>query len=74
MNALQTVAVVAEGAEPSKTAFYLAGGALALWAVLLSAVGLARPGFPAGVAQFRATIAVSAVLVVACVAAVLLTN
>lgn len=33
-------------AEPSKTPFYIAGGALALWAVVLAGIGLTRPSFP----------------------------
>ena len=33
-------------AEPSKVPFYLAGGALAAWAVILATVGLTRPSFP----------------------------
>ena len=32
--------------EPSKVPFYLAGGALAVWAVILAIVGLTRPEFP----------------------------
>jgi len=32
--------------EPSKVPFYLAGGVLALWAVVLAFMGLTRPSFP----------------------------
>jgi hypothetical protein len=32
--------------EPSHVAWYIAGGILASWAVVLSAIGLSRPDFP----------------------------
>jgi hypothetical protein len=60
--------------ETSKTAFYLAGGALAAWAVILSAVGLSRPEFPGSVAATRGVMAISAVLVIAAMAAAVVTG
>jgi hypothetical protein len=33
-------------AEPSKVPFYVAGGLLVAWAVVLAAVGLTAPEFP----------------------------
>jgi len=38
--------LAAEEAEPSKTAFYLCGGLLAAWAVVLGVIGLRSPDFP----------------------------
>lgn len=32
--------------EPDKLAFYIVGGALAAWAVILAFIGLSRPSFP----------------------------
>ena len=64
----------AEHAEPSKTAFYLAGGALAAWAVILSAVGLTRPEFPGSEAASRGVMAISAVLVIGAAAAAVATG
>jgi hypothetical protein len=49
-------------AEPSKVPFYLAGGVLALWAVVLSAAGLTRPSFPFGVVGQRVVVVTSLVL------------
>jgi hypothetical protein len=47
MSVLALILASAEGAEEhSKTAFYVAGGLLAVWAVLISLVGVARPSFP----------------------------
>jgi hypothetical protein len=63
VHALVTIATTAE-AEPSKTAFYILGGALAVWAVVLSAIGLTQPDFPRQAGQSRAVMAISAVLVV----------
>jgi hypothetical protein len=54
-----------EAAEPSKTAFYIAGGALAVWAVVLSVMGLRSPSFPNGAGGARGVMAISFVLMVA---------
>ena len=66
--------MAAEEAEPSKTAFYLCGGVLAAWAVALGFVGLRSPEFPGSERGQRGVIAVSAVLVVAAMAAAVLTS
>ena len=58
-----TLAVFA--AAPSKVPFYVAGGALAVWAVLLAAFGIRRPGFPGSKGGRRGVIGASALLVVA---------
>ena len=59
--ALQLAPVLA---EKSKTPFYLAGGILVAWALIVSmAIGMRRPSFPAGLSQQRAIMAVSVVLV-----------
>jgi hypothetical protein len=57
----------------SKTAFYIAGGLLVAWAVVVAALGLQRADFPAGTAAERGVIAVSAVLVVAAMATAVIT-
>jgi hypothetical protein len=49
-------------ATVSKVPFYIAGGALAAWAVILAALGLNRPGFPGGLRGQRGVIAISVVL------------
>ena len=66
--------LAAEEAEPSKTAFYLCGGALAAWAVALGFIGLRSPEFPGGQRGERGVIAISAVLVLAAMAAAVLTS
>jgi hypothetical protein len=63
----------AEEAEPSKTAFYVCGGLLASWAVLLGVVGLRSPEFPGGASAARGVMAISTVLVVATMAAAVIT-
>ena len=55
-------------ATVSKAPFYLAGGALAVWAVVLSAIGLTRPNFPGNTSGQRGVIAISLVLVVIAIA------
>ena len=51
--------------EPSKTPFYLAGGLLAGWAVLLGAFGFTHPDFPGSAVASRIVMLTSAVLVAA---------
>ena len=73
LHAIVTV-LAAEGAEVSKTPFYLAGGLLAGWAVLVSALGLARPDFPGSGGGARAVMGISAVLVLGTLAAAVATS
>ncbi len=60
--------------EPSKTLFYLAGGALALWAIGISVLGFTRPQYPSSPAQARAVMAISAALTAFVLVATLITN
>ena len=66
--------LAAEEAEPSKTAFYLCGGALAAWAVALGFIGLRSPELPGSQRGERGVIAISAVLVLAAITAAVLTS
>ncbi|GAC1437568.1 MAG: hypothetical protein NVSMB51_11920 [Solirubrobacteraceae bacterium] len=59
--------------EKSKTAFYLLGGALAVWAVVVSAIGFTKPDFPGDEGGARVVMGISAVLVVAATATAVLT-
>ena len=66
--------LILAAAEPSKVPFYLAGGALAAWAVVLASIGLTRPDFPYGARGERGVIALSAVLVVVAIAMAIATS
>ena len=73
LQALITLA--ASDGEPSKTAFYIAGGLLAVYAVAISALGITRMGnFPASTAQARGVMALSAVLVALAMGTAVLTG
>jgi hypothetical protein len=61
-------------AEPSKVAWYIAGGALAVWAVLLAAIGLSRPDFPGDLRGQRGVIAISFLIVVIAIGAAILSD
>jgi hypothetical protein len=61
-------------AEPSKVPFYVAGGVLAAWAVVLSAAGLTRPSFPYGVVGQRAVALISLVLAAVAIAMAIVTD
>ena len=67
MHTLATIltfaAETAEESEPSKTPFYIAGGLLAVWAVVVSAIGITRPNFPGSQGITRVVYAISTVLV-----------
>ena len=54
------------GAAKSKVPFYIAGGLLVSWALVLSlGLGLRKPDFPGSITGQRAVIAVTVVLVAA---------
>ena len=66
-------AVVEHSHESSKTAFYVAGAVLVGWALLVGALGVARPAFAEGEGTGRIVMVVSAVLAVAAMATSVLT-
>jgi plastocyanin len=71
--ALQLAPVLA--AEKSKLPFYIAGGILVAWALLLSlGLGLRKPDFPGSLAGQRTVMAISVVLVLAAVSTAVLTS
>jgi hypothetical protein len=74
MSVMATVLAAAEEAEPSKTAFYIVGGCLAVWAVLVGSIGIARPQFAAAAGASRAVIGLTALLVAGSLAAAVLTG
>jgi plastocyanin len=58
---------------PSKVPFYVAGGLLAGWAVLLGAFGITHPDFPGSAGPSRLVMLTSAVLVAATVTTAVIT-
>lgn len=63
------------GAEKSKVPFYIAGGLLVAWALVLSLViGARNKDFPATLSQQRGVIAVTAILVLAAVSMAVVTS
>lgn len=67
------VASAARVPSSAVNAFHLVGGLLALWAVLVAALGIMRPGFP-GKGGERVVTAVSVLLVAGAIAAALITG
>jgi hypothetical protein len=64
-----------EAHETSKTAFYTLGSVLAVYAVVVSAIGITRHAtFPPSKGAERAVMALSLVLVVATMASAILTS
>jgi len=63
-----------EGEESSKLLFYVLGGALAAWAVLVATLGIMRhETFPGSRGALRAVMAISAVLMVGAMASAVIT-
>ncbi len=62
-----------EAAEPSKVPFFIAGGAFAVWALLLFVIGMRSPDFPGQGAGERGVIAVSVVLMLTAMATSVIT-
>ena len=61
--------------ESSHTAFYIAGGLLALWAVVVSFIGIrGHENWPSSEGAARGIMGISAVLVVAAMATAVLTS
>jgi hypothetical protein len=63
-----------EHAEPSKTPFYVAGGVLAAWAVVVSAIGITQPEFPRTAGMTRGVYLISAVLMIGAMATAITTS
>jgi hypothetical protein len=59
---------------PSKVPFYIAGGALAAWAVILAAIGLNRPDFPGNLRGQRTVIGITFTIVVIAIAMAIVTS
>ena len=75
LHALTIVFAATEGHESSKTFFYVAGAVLAVFAVLISALGLSRIGtFPSSRVQARGVIGLAGLLVLAAMAAAIITS
>jgi len=68
------LALTIAAAEPDRTAFYIFGGLLAVWAVVLGLVGATQPAFPYGSRGARVVMLLSAVLVAAAMASAILTD
>ena len=60
--------------EPSKVPFFIIGGALAVYAVVLATIGIQRPNFPGGASGQRGVIALTLVMVVLAIGAAIVTS
>jgi hypothetical protein len=64
-----------EGAEPSKTLFYICGGALVVWALAVSALGIrSHESWPPSQSAARGVMTVSILLVLLAMASAVLTS
>jgi hypothetical protein len=70
---LALLSLAAEEAEPSKTAFYVGGGLLAGWAVVLGALGMTQPDFPSNEGVARGVMGISVALTLVAIITMLVT-
>jgi hypothetical protein len=64
-----------EGAEPSKTLFYICGCALVVWALAVAALGIrAHDSWPSSQSAARGVMTVSVVLVLLAMASAVITS
>ena len=61
-------------AESSKVPFFIIGGALALYAVILATIGIQRPAFASDMRGQRGVIALTSVIVVLAIGSAILTS
>jgi hypothetical protein len=74
LHTLTLVFASTEGEESSKALFYVAGGVLAVFAVVISVIGIGRIGsFPSSRGQTRGVIGLAALLVLAAMASAIIT-
>ena len=75
LQALTIVFASTEGEESSKTLFYIAGSVLAVFAVVISVIGIKGIAtFPATKGQARGVIGIAALLVLAAAASAIITG
>jgi len=75
LHALITFAATEEGHESSKTLFYVCGGLLAAWAVLVSAFGIrAHDTFPSSQGAARGVMGISVLLILVAMASAIITS
>jgi hypothetical protein len=74
LAALLTLAAETAEEEPSKTLFYVVGGAAAAWAIVLFALGMRSPSFPGSPGAQRGVIAVSLLLTLGAMASAVITG
>ena len=75
LHALITFAASEEVEESSKTLFYVCGGLLALWAVVVSAIGIrAHDTFPSTLNARRGVMTISVVLILLAMSSAVITG
>jgi hypothetical protein len=73
MDLVTLLAAAESGHETSKTAFYVCGSLLAVWAVVLSVFGFTHQRFPETLGAERGVIALSALFVLAATSTAVIT-
>ena len=71
---MSALLLITAAAEPSKVPFFIIGGGLALYAVILATIGIQRPGFASNASGQRGVITVTSVIAVLAVGAAILTS
>src|SRR3954454_23116406 len=72
LHHLAPIVLAVDEHEPSKTPFYIGGGVLAVWAVVLGVMGLRADTFPANERAARGVMGISVLLVAVAIAMALI--
>jgi hypothetical protein len=71
---MSALLLITAAEESSKVPFYIIGGALAIYAVIVATLGIQRPGFASNERGQRGVIALTSVIVVLAIGAAILTS
>ena len=71
---IATLVMAVDEHEPAKAPFYIGGGVLALWAVILGFIGLRGDTFPGNDRTARGVMGISVLLVAVAIATALITS
>ena len=74
LHHVATLVFAVDDNEPDKASFYILGGLLAVWAVVLGFIGLRSETFPATTGAQRAVMGISVVLVALAIGSALITS
>ncbi len=71
---MSALSLILAESEPSKAPFYIAGGLLASWAVVVSVIGMRSPDFPKPGGPLRIVLSISLLLMIGATSTAVITS